>query len=100
MQHRNQKLYDEISAYTEEIRSAARMRSLRLVTKIIGSSIIGIAILMIVLACHSRPTSSAIISIDEMTSQPAAMLFDASRKILEKPRSGNLYVVKVLVEPL
>lgn len=55
---------------------------------------------MIFLACLSRPTSTVILSMDELTSHPSTMLIDASRKVIEKETPGHLYVVKVVVEPL
>ena len=98
MEHRNEALYDEIQAYTNEIRTAARLRSLKLVSKIIGAGIIAIAFLMTIFA-YTSP-SPAILAMDELTAHPSTMLIDASRKVLEKTPPGRLYVVKVLVEPL
>jgi len=100
-------LLEELEAYSFEVQEAVAHRRRKRQGRMI---IVGVILLLAALVLNSifRPAfdipmfqgGALIVVKDELTAHPTAVLIDAARELLEKAKPGQVYIVKVSVEPL
>lgn len=99
-------LLEELEAYSFEVQEAVAHRRRKRQGRMI---IVGVILLLAALVLNSifKPAfdipfqgGALIVVKDELTAHPATVLIDAARDVIEKAKPGQVYIVKVSVEPL